>query len=82
MNFEQFTYWLQGAIELGGVKEFNEQQTTIIQDHLNVVFNKITPNRNLYTGPKLGVGIDPNFAIDPKKWMINDQPGILSTVTC
>lgn len=82
MNFEQFTYWLQGAIELGGAKSFNEEQTKVIQDHLNLVLNKVTPNRNVYTGLRLGT-IDQNFVVDPNKWAIKDtQPGILSTVTC
>lgn len=45
MNSEQFAYWLQGAIELGGVREFTPAQTAIIRDHLALVFNKVTPAR-------------------------------------
>jgi len=44
-----FCYWLQGYIEL--TKEtnptFNVEQTKIIVDHLKLVFNKVTPNREL-----------------------------------
>lgn len=45
MNAEQFAYWLQGALELGQVTKFNETQVRIIQDHLDLVFNKVTPTR-------------------------------------
>lgn len=45
MTPENFTYWLQGALELGQVRSFNEDQVRIIQDHLDLVFNKGTPLR-------------------------------------
>lgn len=48
MNAETFAYWIQGAIELGQIKTFNEQQVQIIQDHLNLVFNKVTPQRSIH----------------------------------
>lgn len=43
MDSVQFTYWLQGALELGQVRSFNEDQVRIIQDHLDLVFDKVTP---------------------------------------
>lgn len=42
MDSVQFTYWLQGALELGQVRSFNEDQVRIIQDHLDLVFDKVT----------------------------------------
>lgn len=44
MTAEQFTYWLQGFVELNGAMP-NEVQWKSITDHLKVVFNKVTPNR-------------------------------------
>lgn len=40
----QFCYWLKGFLETANPKTINEEQTQIIKDHLNLVFNKITPN--------------------------------------
>jgi len=44
MTAEQFTYWLQGFMETAEPKKLNEKQTQIIKDHLELVFNKVTPN--------------------------------------
>lgn len=44
MSPENFCYWLQGALELGE-DEFNHDQVQIIKDHLNLVFQKETPDR-------------------------------------
>jgi hypothetical protein len=46
MTPEQFTYWLQGFIEVENPKTLNLRQTKIIKDHLELVFKKETPNRN------------------------------------
>lgn len=45
MTPENFTYWLQGFFEISDAKELDETQVQIIKDHLNLVFNKVTPNR-------------------------------------
>ena len=42
---EQFTYWLQGFVENGGARP-SERQWASIKDHLKLVFEKETPNRN------------------------------------
>lgn len=42
MTPEQFTYWLQGFSEISD-KTPTENEWKIIQDHLALVFNKITP---------------------------------------
>lgn len=45
MTPENFCYWLQGYFELYGPKTLDEKETRIVWDHLNLVFNKITPDR-------------------------------------
>jgi hypothetical protein len=47
MTPEQFTYWLQGFVEISGQKEMKsptDVQWEIIQSHLKTVFHKVTPN--------------------------------------
>lgn len=46
MNSTEFTYWLQGFFEISDAKKLDEKQVQIIKDHLALVFNKVTPNRN------------------------------------
>lgn len=49
MTPEQFTYWLQGYVEIGGhVDGLNADQWRVVRDHLKTVFHKVTPN---YTTP-------------------------------
>ena len=43
MTPEQFTYWLQGFMEMADPKELNKTQTQQIKDHLKLVFDKKTP---------------------------------------
>ena len=43
MTAEQFTYWLQGYMEMVDPKGIGEDQTQIIKDHLKLVFDKQTP---------------------------------------
>lgn len=48
MSAEEFTYWLQGALEMNPEmleKGMTPEQVKTIQDHLNLVFNKVTPDR-------------------------------------
>lgn len=47
MTTEQFTYWLQGFFEISNAKTLDAKQVQIIKDHLNLVFNKQTPDRNI-----------------------------------
>jgi len=42
MTPEQFTYWLQGYVELVGTHPTPEQWQSI-KDHLQTVFTKVTP---------------------------------------
>lgn len=43
MTPEQFAYWLQGFAELNPNTPPNATQWKQIQDHLNLVFKKVTP---------------------------------------
>jgi hypothetical protein len=52
MTAEQFTYWLQGFIEINDPKTIGEKETQIIKDHLATVFNKVTPtDTGIYVSP-------------------------------
>ena len=47
MNSTDFTYWLQGFVELSESDAVpNEKQWLMIKDHLKLVFDKKTPDRN------------------------------------
>lgn len=47
MTPEQFCYWLQGFFELScPIDGLSPTQIAAIRDHLNTVFNKVTPDRN------------------------------------
>lgn len=81
MTTENFTYWLQGALELGQVQSFNEDQVRIIQDHLDLVFNKVTPLRL----PKEGIDNIKRLADILKSSYpkpVIGQPFDLSKATC
>ncbi len=51
MTPEQFTYWLQGFIEMENPKTLNLKQTQMIKDHLKQVFIKKTPERKTLYNP-------------------------------
>lgn len=51
MNAENFTYWMQGALELGQLRELNVEQVKIVQDHLNLVIKKVTPQYGITQSP-------------------------------
>jgi len=44
MTPQDFTYWLQGFMEISDPKSLDEKQTQIIKDHLALVFKKETPD--------------------------------------
>lgn len=52
MNESTFVYWLQGFVEIANTDTISEKQWQIIKDHLKLVFDKKTPDRN-------EIGIDP-----------------------
>ena len=41
---EQFVYWLQGFLEIENPTSLGAKQTTVIKDHLALVFKKVTPD--------------------------------------
>jgi len=43
MNNTEFTYWLQGFVEMNGGKEPTKEQWSMIKDHLQTCFVKVTP---------------------------------------
>lgn len=45
MSPEQFTYWLQGFMEVQDPTTLDARQTQILKEHLALVFNKVTPVR-------------------------------------
>lgn len=45
MTTDQFTYWLQGYVEITNGAQPDTIQWAIIKDHLKTVFVKETPNR-------------------------------------
>ena len=55
MTPEQFAYWLQGWFELNKTIDHREGATPetlkMIEDHLDLVFKKVTPNYSLPSIP-------------------------------
>jgi hypothetical protein len=77
MTPEQFAYWLQGFVELTETRQFSEQQTQIIKDHLKLVFDKRTPTYPSTPVPQL----DPLYK--PIPWPEHFwTPGEPYKVTC
>ena len=46
MNETEFCYWLQGFFELSNSNMLSSKQVQQIKDHLDLVFTKVTPDRN------------------------------------
>lgn len=59
MTSEQFAYWLQGFAEIHGGAPTPEQWK-VIKDHLNLVFNKVTPDRTQPFAPYPAPPLNPN----------------------
>lgn len=49
MSPETFVYWLQGFVELTETDSISDKQWLVIKDHLKLVFDKKTPDRNQIT---------------------------------
>lgn len=66
MNSIDFAYWLQGFFEVSGAKELTEAQTTIVKNHLNLVFtHEIDPLRESQTLAKPSVLSDAHAPHNP-----------------
>jgi hypothetical protein len=48
-----FVYWLQGYLEISGGKPLNAEQVKIVQDHIELVLEKKTPNRVIMPNPDI-----------------------------
>lgn len=46
MSPQDFCYWLQGLLEVGRPASLDSHQIQQIKDHLDLVFEKKTPDRN------------------------------------
>lgn len=72
MNTPQdFVYWLQGFVEIADSDTISEKQWLIIKDHLKLVFDKVTADRNAITisAPKITLGDPPKTDwVWPKDW--------------
>ena len=58
MTPEQFTYWLKGFMEIANPTHLTTKQLEIVKDHLDLVFDKKTPDRNT-------VGWTPDWTVMP-----------------
>lgn len=47
MESQNFCYWLKGFFEISSSNELTEKQVKIIRDHLDLVFKKVTPDREV-----------------------------------
>lgn len=69
MTPEQFTYWLQGKLEGRDITQLGTDELKAIQDHLNTVFHKVTPqypptpSHNPYIPPNNYPGFPPGTVI-------------------
>jgi hypothetical protein len=80
MTAEQFTYWLQGFMEINNPEILGVRETQIIKDHLKLVFDKQTPDRTV-TPPLAPM---PNWQVEPAPnpyldWTWKPNP---YTITC
>ena len=78
---EQFCYWLQGFMEMQDPKELDSTQTQIIKDHLNEVFDKVTPARKSAGLPhfcksELPEGFE-KLEIKPESFKKKSSPGFM-----
>ena len=81
MNEQTFCYWLQGFVELSDTDTISEKQWLVIKDHLKLVFDKKTPDRNDYVPSKSIEQILSEQLKRPKEsyWKLGDPP---LTITC
>jgi hypothetical protein len=77
MTTEQFAYWLKGFFELQNPHSLTGLQVQKIKDHLDLVFDKKTPDRdfvNDYSDIVNNPGTNP---YDPLKTIICSSPSPL-----
>lgn len=69
MNEQTFCFWLQGFVELSDTDTISEKQWLMIKDHLKLVFDKKTPDRQVQGEP---INWD---VVRPKPVDLIGQPG-------
>lgn len=80
MLARDFCYWLQGAFELCDPKTFDEKQTKLIKQHLNLVFlHEIDPSHSddpVVQGALQAVhdGVDVNKLRSALDELVNSEP--------
>lgn len=99
MNEQSFCYWLQGFIELSeDVDRPSKAQWQAIKDHLQLVFNKVTPELGKVPGVEAAPispvapvptwpqppSVNPTPVIWPGGRPLTDwnRPGMMPTLTC
>lgn len=92
MTAEQFTYWLQGFMELTSMNHLNTTQFQIVKDHLALVFDKQTPDRTVpgvpanptWSQPTMPQWQEPNIVTQPSKLnpMCNTDMDFLTKKIC
>ena len=83
MTPEQFVYWLQGFVEIREAEQvgLTKREWDIIKDHLQTVFHKVTPQRDLigsdpYRPHITPLEITPNGTGTPP-WLDPNRPQII-----
>lgn len=76
MTPENFCYWLQGFIEISGLQAISEEQVNVINDHLKLVFQKVTPSKP-YTGIR-SMDLPDSHPHPSSKYCALTTPGTLS----
>lgn len=59
MQERDFCYWLKGFMEIQNPTTLDKDQIQIIQDHLDLVFDKVTPVRTPKVTPYIPTPISP-----------------------
>ena len=67
MTPENFVYWLQGMFELTNTKTMFAQQVEIIKNHLQLVFDKQTPDVIIDDVDLSGQGVEDLLDLIKKK---------------
>jgi len=50
MNHDQFTYWLQGFVEMNGGEQPTKEQWQMVKNHLRLCFTPVLPMSQLGGG--------------------------------
>jgi hypothetical protein len=85
MTAEQFTYWLQGFMELTNMNHLEPNQFQIVKDHLKLVFDKQTPDRSILkpTLPDIARPYPGPYTTNPSQYpLTNPTPYNPNTVIC